>query len=93
MSLVVAPNPIAELLVVKTGRERLKVMIGVLLLGLLTFGEGCGTTSVSDRVKGVAISNGGMINFGHKAVIELLLLFGLRAVLTMRWSQESIIST
>jgi hypothetical protein len=84
MSLVVAPNSVAELFVVKARRKRLKVMIGVLLLGLLAFGERCGTTSVGDRVKGVAIGNGGMVDFGHEAVIELLLLFGLRAVLTVK---------
>lgn len=58
-------------------------MIGILLFGLFAFGERGGTAGEGDGVKGVAVGYGCVVDFGYEAVVELLLLFGLGAVLTV----------
>ena len=63
MSFVVAPDSVTELLVVEARWERLKVVIWILLLRLFTFSQRSGSTGEGDRIKGVAISNGGVVDF------------------------------
>ena len=63
MSFVVAPDSVTELLVVEARWERLKVVIWILLLRLFTFSQRSGATGEGDRIKGVAISNGGVVDF------------------------------
>ena len=65
MSLVVAPDSVAEFFVVEAWRERLVIVRGVLLLGLFAFGERSGASGESDGVESVAVGDGGVVDFGY----------------------------
>lgn len=83
MGLVVASDSIAEFLVVKAGGQRFVLVVGILLFGFFAFREGCGSAREGDGVEGVAVGDGGVVYLGDEAVVELLLLFRLRAVLAV----------
>ena len=84
MRLVITANPIPQLFVVESGRERFVVVIGIFGLDLFAFGEWSGTAGECDGVKGVSMGYGRVVDFGDETVIELLLLFGLGTVLTIK---------
>lgn len=88
MRLVIAANPIPQLFVVETGRERFVVVIGIFGLDLFAFGEWSGTTGECDGVKGVSMGYGRVVYFGDEAVIELLLLFRLGTVLAIKYRKN-----
>jgi len=81
MCFVIAANSIAKLLVVEAGRERFILMIGF-LFGLFALRERSRASSVGNGIKGITEGDGSVVDFGDETVVELLLLFRLRAVFT-----------